>query len=100
MSIEHIQHLPNDPQITNALNANEEKAEKGGFGKILKEYISDVNAMQQDMDNSIEDLATGKVQDLHQVMIAVEKADVSFRLMMEVRNKLVKAYEEVMKMQV
>ena len=45
------------------------------------------------------ELATGRVENVHQAMIAMEKADVSFRLMVEARNRIVKAYEEVMKMQ-
>ena len=51
-------------------------------------------------DQKIEDLATGKSSNLHETMIAVEKADIALRLMVQVRNKMIDAYQEVMKMQV
>ena len=55
--------------------------------------------LQKEADRAAHELATGKVENVHQAMIAMEKADVSFRLMVEARNRIVKAYEEVMKMQ-
>ena len=97
MSIEHINHLPIDNNA-DAVKKPGGKTDGPGFGDMLKDYINDVNSMQNEMDHSISKMATGEVKDLHQVMLAVEKADLSFRLMMEVRNKLIKAYEEVMKM--
>lgn len=59
-----------------------------------------MNTLQQEADKSIEGLVTGKGADLHDTMIAVEKADLSFNLMVQVRNKLIAAYEEIMRMQV
>jgi flagellar hook-basal body complex protein FliE len=79
------------------------EARKGGsgtgFGRLLKDCIDGVDKLQQEADQAARDLATGKVENVHQAMIAMEKADVSFRLMVEARNRIVKAYEEVMKMQ-
>lgn len=70
------------------------------FGEVLREQLSDVNQMQLEADTSIEDLVTGRSDDVHATMIALQKADVSFRLLMAVRNKLLDAYDEVMRMQV
>ena len=76
-----------------------DKGEKS-FSETMKESILKVNDVQMQADQSIVDLTTGKNTDLHQTMIAVEKAEVTFQLMMQVRNKLISAYEEVSRMQV
>jgi len=69
---------------------------KSPFGQLLK-GLTDV---QNDADQAIELLVKGEPVDLHQVMISVEKTDIAFRLAIQLRNKLVQAYEEVMRMQV
>jgi len=71
-----------------------------GFKQMLEGYIDQANQLQQEADKSVVDLATGKLDNLHQVVAAVSEADLSFRLMMQVRNKLVEAYKEIMRMQV
>ncbi len=73
---------------------------KGSFGGMLKGAIGEVNQLQNKADASIEQLIAGESKNLHETMIAMEKADISFRLMMEVRNKIIEAYQEVMRMQV
>ena len=70
------------------------------FGAILKGTINQVNQVQQEADQAIQELAAGNEKDIHQTMIALEKAEVSFQLMMQVRNKIISAYEEIMRMQV
>ena len=74
---------------------------KGGFADALKSSIAEVNKMQQTADAAVTALATGdnKVS-MHETMIAMEQADVSFRMMMQVRNKIVEAYQEILRMQV
>ncbi len=67
------------------------------FARVLKEAIKEVNQLQLEADRAVHDLALGKA-DLHTTMIALEKAEISFRLMMQIRNKIIKAYEEVMRM--
>jgi flagellar hook-basal body complex protein FliE len=77
------------------------KAEEGAsFGDVLKNAISTANDLQKASDQEIQKLMTGETQDLHTTMIAVQKADLSFQMMMQVRNKLVQAYQEIMRMQV
>ena len=71
------------------------------FGDVLKEAISEVNQLSNAADSAIQkQLASGESTDLHATMIALEKAEVSFQLMMQIRNKILKAYEEIMRMPV
>jgi len=76
------------------------KPNNTNFLDTLKQSVEKVNALQNQADAAIDDLVLGDSQDITRTMIAMEKADISFRLMMQIRNKIVKAYEEVMRMQV
>ncbi|MBN1571461.1 MAG: flagellar hook-basal body complex protein FliE [Acidobacteria bacterium] len=71
-----------------------------GFGEILKDAISTANELQKQSDQEIQKLMTGESQDLHTTVIAMQKADLSFQMMMQVRNKIVQAYQEIMRMQI
>jgi flagellar hook-basal body complex protein FliE len=70
------------------------------FADFITSSISEVNQAQIDGDRAIEDLYTGKAENLHDVMISVEQADISLRMLVQVRNKALQAYEEIMRMQV
>lgn len=76
-----------------------EKA-SGSFEKMLTEMVSQVNSTQTTGDQAINKLQTGEAKHLHEVMIAVEEADVSLRMLVQIRNKALTAYEEIMRMQV
>lgn len=71
-----------------------------GFQDALKEAISSINDIQQGANQAVDALATGQSQNIHQAMIALQQADISFQLMMQIRNKLVTAYEEIQRMQI
>ena len=71
-----------------------------GFGKLMEEMISKVGDLQNDADKSIQSLATGQSKGLHEVMLSVEKASISFQMLTQVRNKAVEAYQEIMRMPV
>ena len=73
---------------------------EGSFGSVLDKLVSETDAMQHEADKAVTDLVSGEKQNVHEVMLTMAKADVSFRMMLEVRNKLVEAYQEVMRMQV
>jgi flagellar hook-basal body complex protein FliE len=75
------------------------KAESG-FAQMLKSSIAKVNDAQQAAGASAERAILGQETDLHRVMIAQEEASITFELLMEVRNKLLEAYQQVMQMQV
>lgn len=69
------------------------------FGDVLKESINKVDSVQKEADIAVQEMVSGS-GDIHNAMIALEKANISFQTMMQVRNKIVSAYEEVMRMQV
>jgi len=70
------------------------------FKQFLLNSLEQVNQMQAESEAAQEALATGKTDDISQVMSAVEKADIAFNTLMAVRNKLVEAYQEVLRMQI
>ncbi len=77
----------------------EEAASGKTFQETLKESLEKVNELQKEADEAVKKLATGNGGNIHETMLAIEKADVSFRMMMQVRNKIVEAYQEIMRMQ-
>jgi flagellar hook-basal body complex protein FliE len=86
-----------NPVNTDGLSKAKE-AGGGDFGKVLQNSINQIQEMNTNAEVSLEKLASGEVQDIHQVMIAVEKANLTFETMMQVRNKLLAAYNEIMNM--
>lgn len=70
------------------------------FSEFVKRSLSDVNGQMLDADQAIEDLATGKNQDIHNTMISMQKAEISFELVMQIRNKLISAYDEIRRMSI
>ncbi len=84
---------------TSPTTPSRSETDEGGFGATLKNAINQVNGLSDASDQSVSELVQGDRQDIHNVMIAVEKADIAFQLMMQVRNKIVSAYQEVSRMQ-
>ncbi|NOY13975.1 MAG: flagellar hook-basal body complex protein FliE [Deltaproteobacteria bacterium] len=72
----------------------------GKFAEALKDSLSEVNQAQIAADRAAEQVAAGKTKNLHEAMIKLEEADISLRMVVQVRNKVVEAYQEVMRMQV
>jgi len=70
------------------------------FGEFLQDSLGKVNSLQQEANVSMEKLASGESQNLHETLLAVEKADIAFRTMNQVRTKVLDAYREIMKMQI
>jgi flagellar hook-basal body complex protein FliE len=85
--------LPTSPTVPGSSET------EGGFGATLKNANNEVNDLSDNSDQKVTELMQGDRQDVHNVMIAVEKADIAFQLMMQVRNKIVNAYQEVSKLQ-
>jgi flagellar hook-basal body complex protein FliE len=81
------------------ISSIEEQEQGSSFKNTLSGFINEINDLQTKANESIENFATGKVENVHEVMIAMTKAEVSFKFMMEARNKLVETYKEVMRMQ-
>lgn len=89
-------------QLKHGPGAQNTSEEGGGqsFLDHLKSGISEVNTVQKDADKMAVDLASGKSQNLHETMLAATQAELSFNLMVQIRNKVLEAYQEVMRMQV
>jgi flagellar hook-basal body complex protein FliE len=81
-------------------DASGEAGGSNGFMGSLKEAISHINDAQSGASQAVDALVTGQTTNIHQTMVALQQADVSFQLMMQVRNKLVSAYEEIQRMQI
>lgn len=98
-----------DPRINsiNQLRGLAENTKRDGIGtkvkpevsfkETMKQYLRDANDLQLKADNDIKRIIAGEDIDPHEVMIAVEKANLSFELVMELRNKMLEAYREVMR---
>lgn len=98
---------PIDPNVLRIAETLESTAASPGkdangknFADVLGDLVKEADQLQKDSASKVAGFSEGKVDDIHDVMIAMTKADVSFRMMLEVRNKLVEAYQEVMRIQV
>lgn len=106
LSISTANQLLTTGKTVSQIRADEMKAESGvpveqkSFKQTLTDAISDVNNIQKKSDILIQKLATGETKNIPEVMIAVEKADIAMKLMTQVRNKIIDAYQEVIKMPV
>lgn len=72
----------------------------GSFQKMLGDAIATLNSLQAEADSAAARLAAGDAVELHEVLLATERANLAFQLAMQVRNKVIEAYQEIMRMQV
>ena len=90
---------PVEPQSGPAISGKPTRlSNPGSFGKMLTDSIDQVNRLQVAADSNINDLAMGKQTDIHRTMVAMEKASISFELLMQIRNKVISAYDRIMRM--
>lgn len=89
-----------DPSKMRVPGTTSAPVEGKSFKETLADSIGEVQRLQTEADTTIKKLVSGEIKDVTEAMVAVEKADVSFQTMMAVRNKIVAAYEEIMRMQV
>jgi flagellar hook-basal body complex protein FliE len=87
--------LPEIPPATSAPKADGKK-----FENVLEGFLNDVDGLQKRSEELQKGALEGTVQDIHEVMIAAEEAGIAFELMVELRNKLLEAYRELMRMQI
>jgi len=83
----------------NSVNGGSDLGQKS-FVSHLKDSISQVNELVDQADKASLNLAAGKAENLHDAMIAMEKAESAFKLLVQVRNKVIDAYNEIIRMQV
>lgn len=86
--------MPTTPAVDSGMDAG-----GAGFSDILKNAVSTVDSLHDSASTQVTNLLQNGGGNMNDVMIAVEKADVSFQLMMQVRNKIVSAYQDIEKMQ-
>jgi len=97
--MEAIQALA--PLLTPAQPATSQVTQAAtSFGDILTSLVAQTNGQQENADQAMQQLHAGGEKNLHEAMIAMEKADISLRYTIQVRNKAIDAYQEVMRMQV
>lgn len=89
--------IPSELSLTQPLQENASPVE--GFSDFLSRSIDEVNDLLSTADKSAQEVATGKAENLHDAMITMEKAETAFKLLVQVRNKVIDAYQEVMRMQ-
>ena len=91
------------PQVPGLKTGNEDQkhvVDSGSINRTFEKLLQDVNQQQFNAEAKKIELLVTENKDIHGTMLALEKADLSMRLMLQIRNKLVSAYEEVMRMQV
>lgn len=93
-----VPKIPLPPSPPNPNPAPEQS--QGAFKDLLLEGISQVNSVQQQADRAVEQLVTGEDVDPATVLTSIQKADMSFRMMMQIRNKLMQAYQEIKDMRI
>ncbi|MGE4234032.1 MAG: flagellar hook-basal body complex protein FliE [Bacteriovoracia bacterium] len=94
------EQVANTPLPLDQAQSGQEAIGNTGFSKLLSETLEKVNETQLQADRAVKELAAGRNKNIHETMLLMEKADLSFKMMMQVRNKVIDAYREVMRMQV
>lgn len=80
--------------------AGDSDSTSSSFAQVLKDGMEKVNQAQNEADHGVKELLAGRAKNIHETMLLLEKADMTFKMAMQVRNKIIDAYREVMKMQV
>jgi flagellar hook-basal body complex protein FliE len=94
-----INKIDSNVNIGNVQNKNN-KNENGNFEELLKKEINETNNMLEDAKKVETDIATGDVKDLAKASITIQKAELKMKMMLEVRNKAISAYKELLKTQI
>jgi len=98
MSLAPIQPLQPAQAVTQIQPLKPAASGAGDFGQLVGNVLQEVNQTQNQASDAVAQLAAGKTDNVHQVMIALGKAEISFNYMLEVRNRLLDAYKQVMQM--
>ncbi len=100
MEIEALQMTPVKMSATSHLGETLPKEEVMTFGEYLTDALKKTNALQLKADERTAALAAGKVEDISEVIVAAQKAEIAMQLTLQLRNRAVSAYQEIMRMQV
>jgi len=74
--------------------------DQGNFANKLQQAINEVDGLQKNRESMVDGMVSGEVTEVHDVMIAAKESQMAFELLLEVRNKLLESYQEIMRMQV
>lgn len=99
MRINNLHNIEKSLEFNNSLE-NSNKVKESSFSSVLNDALNNVNDLQIEADNYNKLLATNQITNIHDVSIAAEKAKIAMQITLTVRNKIVDAYKEVMRMQV
>ena len=91
--------IPLDRAAMSPEEVAEGKHRPESFATLLKDMVSEVSELQHTAADKENQFLKGEISDVHEVMIATEEASVAFSLLMEIRNKLLDSYREIMRMQ-
>ena len=92
--------LAETTNISTNSNVNKDSTNGLSFADFLKNTVNETNKIQVQSERALSDLATGQVKDLHQAALSINKAEMSMKLMLEVRNKALSAYKELSRTQI
>ncbi len=99
MEVGRIDFVPTAGPVAAAAAAGTSAA-TDGFGKLFTDLVSRLSTLQTEADRLAQGLAAGEPVDIHEVMLALEKANLGVQLALQLRNKVIEAYQEVMRLQV
>ena len=99
-NIKAISKISNIGNITTTNKSKNVEDTNVDFIGILKDTVSELNKTQKKADEASAQIATGTVKDLHQAAITIDKAEINMKLMLEIRNKALNAYKDLIKTQV
>lgn len=95
-----IDGINNSPYSASSITRTQTESTDSSFGNAIKQAVSEVNRLQEEADQLANKLVTGDAVEVHQAMIAMQKASTALQFTIQVRNKIIEAYQEIMRMQV
>jgi len=101
MSVGSIKSLGSiDPRTAYGVGGASAPNPAGSFANKLQEAINEVDGLQKNRETMVEGMVSGEVSEVHDVMIAAKESQMAFELLLEIRNKLLESYQEIMRIQV
>jgi flagellar hook-basal body complex protein FliE len=100
MAIALLPSIAGTPQAGGASSSGQPTSSGGSFARVLGQFVGQAGQQNVHAEQAVSNLALGRTDNLHNVVLEVSKADLAFRLFLEIRNRLSDAYQEVMKMSV
>ena len=93
-----VMKIQNVTQVASGVTGKVQQKETAEFGEVIKGAIQKVDQLEKEADQSVLDLLQGKAS-IHETMIALQKADMSMQLLLNIRNKVIESYRDIMHMQ-